>query len=227
MPNVREPAEVVPPVDLSALSDREREILELAIAGATARDIAKRLSLTEATVRSHLSRIYAKTQVTGRIELMARLRQRERSTDRTEHATELRETAHRRLLRSVVLGLLVIVGLAAGLATTRPDLPPTADLPTLVRLVDAGEVRALDIGGDQLSASLANGTMLRINGIDRGQAEALQDRAFRAGLVQAVTAGGATDVTPIAMLMTSALPVVAAAVVVVAVGGLALRQRRA
>ena len=56
-------------IDPAALTDREREVLELALAGLSARSIAGRLSLGEATVRSHLSRIYAKLGVAGRGEL--------------------------------------------------------------------------------------------------------------------------------------------------------------
>src|SRR5512140_3868972 len=61
-------------VALDALSDREREVLDLALAGLSAREIAERLTLTEATIRSHLARIYAKLGVSGRVELMAKLR---------------------------------------------------------------------------------------------------------------------------------------------------------
>jgi DNA-binding CsgD family transcriptional regulator len=60
-------------MDFSALSAREREVLDLALAGLSARAVAERLSLTEATVRSHLSRIYAKLDVGGRVELLAQM----------------------------------------------------------------------------------------------------------------------------------------------------------
>src|SRR5205823_723380 len=43
-----------------------------ALDGLSARAIASRLSLTEATVRSHLSAIYSKLGVAGRVELLAR-----------------------------------------------------------------------------------------------------------------------------------------------------------
>jgi len=52
--------------ELTALSAREREVLELALAGLSARAIAERLTLPEATIRSHLARIYAKLGVGGR-----------------------------------------------------------------------------------------------------------------------------------------------------------------
>ena len=47
-------------LDLESLSDREREVRRAALIGASGRGLAARLSLSEATVRSHLSHIYGK-----------------------------------------------------------------------------------------------------------------------------------------------------------------------
>ncbi len=60
--------------DFSLLSPREAEVVEVAREGLSARGIAERLSLTEATVRSHLSAAYSKLGVSGRVELMARMK---------------------------------------------------------------------------------------------------------------------------------------------------------
>ena len=60
-------------LDLSLLSPREGEVLDVAVQGLSVRDIAERLSLTEATVRSHLSATYSKLGVSGRVELLARM----------------------------------------------------------------------------------------------------------------------------------------------------------
>lgn len=46
-------------------------MLDEALGGGTTRDIAQALFLTEATVRTHLTRIYEKVGVRGRIELLA------------------------------------------------------------------------------------------------------------------------------------------------------------
>jgi DNA-binding CsgD family transcriptional regulator len=60
-------------LDLSGLSAREREVLDAAAEGLSARAIAERLSISEATVRSHLATIYGKLGVSGRVELLAHL----------------------------------------------------------------------------------------------------------------------------------------------------------
>jgi DNA-binding CsgD family transcriptional regulator len=61
------------PFDLSKLSPSERQVLERARSGSTAIELARQLSLTEATVRTHLSHIYEKLGVRGRVELLSRL----------------------------------------------------------------------------------------------------------------------------------------------------------
>ncbi|GAA2276403.1 response regulator transcription factor [Glycomyces scopariae] len=54
-----------------ALSDREVEILKLVADGATNREAAKRLFLSEATVKTHLLHIYAKLGVNDRAAAVA------------------------------------------------------------------------------------------------------------------------------------------------------------
>ncbi|MFJ6724592.1 LuxR C-terminal-related transcriptional regulator [Streptomyces sp. NPDC091281] len=59
---------------LDLLSDREREIAELAAAGLRSRQIAERLFLSPRTVETHLSRVYRKLDVSSRVALSAYLR---------------------------------------------------------------------------------------------------------------------------------------------------------
>jgi DNA-binding CsgD family transcriptional regulator len=54
------------------LTRREREILALAVTGASAKDIATQLFVGERTVETHLANIYRKLDVRSRVELMAR-----------------------------------------------------------------------------------------------------------------------------------------------------------
>jgi DNA-binding NarL/FixJ family response regulator len=63
-------AQVRSPND-DALSDREHEVLSLIAKGASNRDAAARLSISEATVKTHLLHIYAKLGVSDRAAAVA------------------------------------------------------------------------------------------------------------------------------------------------------------
>ncbi len=54
----------------SALTRREREVARLAAQGYAAREIAEHLSITERTVEGHLSNVYAKLDVSSKLELV-------------------------------------------------------------------------------------------------------------------------------------------------------------
>jgi RNA polymerase sigma factor (sigma-70 family) len=54
------------------LSEREREVLELLCGGLSNLAIARRLALSEKTVKNHLNRIFAKLDVTSRTEAVVR-----------------------------------------------------------------------------------------------------------------------------------------------------------
>jgi DNA-binding NarL/FixJ family response regulator len=56
------------------LTDREREVLDLVARGLTNGEIARRLVLSAKTVRNHVSNVFAKLQVAGRAEAVARAR---------------------------------------------------------------------------------------------------------------------------------------------------------
>jgi len=57
------------------LTDREREILDLIAAGRSNQDIARRLVLSDKTVRNHVSNIFSKLQVRDRAEAIVRARE--------------------------------------------------------------------------------------------------------------------------------------------------------
>jgi DNA-binding NarL/FixJ family response regulator len=63
--------EVVP---FPELTDREREILDLVARGLTNAEIARRLVISDKTVRNHVSNVFAKLHVAGRAEAVARAR---------------------------------------------------------------------------------------------------------------------------------------------------------
>jgi two-component system, NarL family, response regulator LiaR len=60
------------PLNLQPLTDRERQILTLVSAGASNKDIAAQLSLSERTVKNYLSIIFQKLQVNNRTEAVTR-----------------------------------------------------------------------------------------------------------------------------------------------------------
>jgi len=61
------------------LTDREREVAWLVLAGVRNAGIAQELEMSEATVKTHLTRIYAKLDIRGRTELATRFRRCESS----------------------------------------------------------------------------------------------------------------------------------------------------
>ncbi|MBW5484230.1 response regulator [Streptomyces bambusae] len=70
MHTLRDPATAGQPADarLAALSERERAVLELIGEGLTNRQIAKRLYLSEKTVKNHISRLLGKLGVERRVQ---------------------------------------------------------------------------------------------------------------------------------------------------------------
>ncbi|NES27945.1 response regulator [Micromonospora terminaliae] len=57
------------------LTDREREVLDLIAAGLGNREIARRLNLSDKTVRNHVTNIFAKLRVADRAQAIIRARQ--------------------------------------------------------------------------------------------------------------------------------------------------------
>jgi DNA-binding CsgD family transcriptional regulator len=60
-----------PHVDLSSLTDRETEVFDLAAEGLRKEEIAERLYISPATVRTHLQRVYRKLSIHSQAELMS------------------------------------------------------------------------------------------------------------------------------------------------------------
>jgi DNA-binding CsgD family transcriptional regulator len=78
---------------LSVLTPAEQAVLDQALTGLPARRIAEHLSLSEATVRSHLSSIYVKLGVSGRVALLAQFRGGELAATGTEAPPAPRPTS--------------------------------------------------------------------------------------------------------------------------------------
>jgi DNA-binding NarL/FixJ family response regulator len=56
------------------LTEREREVLDLVARGLTNAEVARRLFVSDKTVRNHVSNVFAKLHVAGRAEAVARAR---------------------------------------------------------------------------------------------------------------------------------------------------------
>ena len=130
------------PPDVSGLSPSERRVLELARSGSSARQIADQLSVSEATVRTHLSHIYSKFGVRGRLELLGRL---QRSPVAPDEPRANAEAASRALPHDVSGGrvaahgptIMSVIGAVVGGAVGSAALPATAHTPLAVLLIPA------------------------------------------------------------------------------------------
>ena len=200
--------------NLSLLSPREREALDAAIEGLSARDMARRLSLSEATVRSHLSAIYSKLGVSGRIELLARLKGTVAPKNTPPAEPEIppagpkSEVAKpgRRVLAGVALLSLLVFATGAFLAA-RPDLPPRADLTTVSRLLAANEVTLLDLRGETLTLTERSGERLRVEGVTYDSFQPIKLVALSRSLAISASANDPWSLTTeLAMIATAVLP---------------------
>jgi DNA-binding NarL/FixJ family response regulator len=73
----RKPAPAKPDGDeISQLSPREREILELLAQGLLLKEIAQHFQVTHPTIQTHIGRIYKKLHVHSRAQAVARLKGR-------------------------------------------------------------------------------------------------------------------------------------------------------
>jgi DNA-binding NarL/FixJ family response regulator len=59
-----------PPPPLAGLTSRERDIVELVVQGLKNEDVARRLGISEKTVRNHLTAVFDKLHVTDRLQLL-------------------------------------------------------------------------------------------------------------------------------------------------------------
>lgn len=204
-------------LDLGQLSPREREILEAASAGLSAGEIAERFSLSQATVRSHLSSIYGKLGVRGRVELLARLHGAvdERGLSDPAPAGPPRPPRALRIRsRSRLAALAAVVAIVVGstlFAFWRPDLPPRTDLGNVARLLSHRQVTQLDLAGTDLTVTRTDGQRLLVQGVSPaafGSLRATELAATDPSLSIAIQIGGPTPLNTALVAATMLLPIV-------------------
>jgi DNA-binding CsgD family transcriptional regulator len=214
-------------VDLATLSEREREVLGLALTGLSARAIADRLTLTEATIRSHLSRIYAKLGVGGRVELLAQLNGQPPDRGGPSSSPSVETAAPRRRRAWLVATLAVLlVTLSAGalFMWLRPDLPPATNLATVSQLVAQGQATSLDLRGDTLFVTTADGRHYRVEGVDLASFREMLPEVIGTTAEVSISSGGDTlALVSVLAFVSATLPLVVLLLVVALV---AFRWRR-
>jgi DNA-binding CsgD family transcriptional regulator len=212
-----------PVPDLSLLSRREREVLDAALEGLSAQAIASRFSLTEATVRSHLSAIYSKLGVAGRVELLARLvgkaadmtaspqpalpaRPVESPAPRTHGRSNRTRSVALRFFAVIVCCLVV-----AAVFLLQASSPRQTDLATVSRLLATNQVAQLDLVNSTLTVTEKNGERLRVEDVTLGAFQPIQVVAVNAAVPMSVSGG--TAAPPWIEILISASPLLEVAFV--------------
>lgn len=163
---VRQPdsaaTEDVPMGELSTLSPSEHRVVEQALRGLSVREIAEHLVVTEATVKTHLTHIYGKLGVRGRLDLLARYRDRRTGPVRSRELSGDNSSAPsgpRLPATSVALPLLVVLvvlGVLVG-AVSLMSRPARASLEQITQLIEDGTVAELRLEGSTLVATAPSG----------------------------------------------------------------------
>ncbi|HEX5467344.1 MAG TPA: helix-turn-helix transcriptional regulator [Candidatus Limnocylindrales bacterium] len=204
------------------LSPREREVLALALTGMTAGEIAEALVVTEATVRSHLARIYAKTGVRNRTELVLAFEGSPAASDgpapndRSPSAGGPPGQPSRRPVRGVWLvaggfvALAVVLTLIAAVITAGP---PSVPLSRISAAIDGGQVVELRLVGPDLTAITSAGERLHAAPVSEAQFAALD--IAKVTTWSATPGSGTQPLTLIGMAATAVLPAIVVVVVLV------------
>ena len=234
------------------LTEREAEVHALALQGLTARRMAERLYISEATVRSHLASIYGKLGVSGRVELLAKNQRpdpfpadRPSIDDRESvgrsaglppsspgsgpsHAPEPPrrskplDAAWRRPLLALS-SVAVAIALAA-FVLIRPDLPPDTTLASAQAEIAAGQVASLDIVDSTATITRKDGSRQRVEGLSAGEASG-QGRLARAAIPADVPVSAqSVHVITLDLLVNDILPPLLAPLVLIVVAVWLIRR---
>lgn len=161
--------EVITVNDLRVLSPSESRVLDQALRGLSVREIADRLVVTEATVKTHLTHIYAKLGVRGRVDLLARVRQASASpptVNPTDTGASLPPLPpDRRWILPAGLTVVAVLVLSVAALVVLAGGPHPTTLGAILTAVEDGRASEWRLDGDVLTAILPSGDQYRANGV--------------------------------------------------------------
>lgn len=140
-PPAGSPASVEPSaIDVSPLTRAEREVVDLALTGRSVREISEQLVVSESTVHTHLTHVYRKLGIRGRLDLLALAVRSSEALDSSAKMTDQasKEPASRfgMAFGTVLAVTLTLLGLVVPVSTLSQDLdlsqaasPPAASTP--------------------------------------------------------------------------------------------------
>lgn len=154
---------------LANLTPGERRVLDEALLGLTIHEIAARLFLSEATVKTHLTHAYDKLGVRGRVDLMARLR-----TDQKSHPAAQSRSTHNKapgkrgrlpawILPAGVVAVASLI-LVVGALVTLADRAQPLTFEELSSLVEQGMITQIRFEGEVIAATAEDGREYELSG---------------------------------------------------------------
>lgn len=182
---------------LATLSPGEQRVLTEALRGLSVREIAGHLVLTEATVKTHLTHIYSKLGVRGRIDLLARVGPTPavgaRMPTALPAATAGRPSSPkaRVFLAPLALAAFAVALLVLAASQSVLDQPTTATLSDVKREITSGAVTRVDIVGASLLATSTSGERLAVTQIDPDTIDTIRILAVERGIPFSVAAAQA------------------------------------
>ena len=220
-------------------------MLDPAIEGLSAREIATRLSLAEATVRSHLSTIYSKLGVAGRVELLARMNGGASTPSRpSEDADRIpapiaddnpsptptgaapggQPIRRRRRFAAAVSVVLVLLA-ATVIVITRTDLPPRTDLATVSSLLADRQISAMEVRDQSVIVTERSGARLMVEDIPVFGVEPLVEEAIAASVEVRVVKSPPWPPVELVLFAGAVVPLVVFGVAAIVIVWIVIRRR--
>lgn len=163
---------------LANLTASERRVLDEALLGLTIHEIAARLFLSEATVKTHLTHVYDKLGVRGRVDLMARLRSEPKTPPAAQGESTHNDSPRRRgrfpawfLPAGVVAVASLILVVGALVTLSNRAQPLTFD--ELSSLVEQGMIAQVRSEGEVITATAGDGREYQLSSERRAEVRRL------------------------------------------------------